>query len=215
MILRKKVGISMKVVGLNGSYNREGNTYLTITAFFEELQKEGIETELLQVGDGSIAGCTACRGCHTAGECVVHDETFVELSDKIINADGVLLAAPVYFGTLPGQMKAVLDRFFFQSLKTGRMRHKVGATAAILRRTGGYTTIDDLNRFVFAGEMISVGQCIIHGDKPGEILQDTEGLAILRRNARNMAWVLKMKELTKSELPPPPYEKRPMMNFIR
>ena len=205
----------MKVVGINGSYNQEGNTYLTIKAFFEEISKEGIETELLQVGDGRIAGCIACRGCKSTGECVVPDAEFKELSEKLLNADGLFLAAPVYFGTLPGQMKAFLDRFFFQCIQTGRMRHKVGASAAILRRTGGYTTIDDLNRFFFSGEMIAVGQCIIHGAKIGEVLQDVEGLGALRRIARNMAWVIKMKEATKTQITPPAFEKRQPMNFIR
>jgi len=95
------------------------------------------------------------------------------------------------------------------------MRHKVGASAAILRRTGGYTTIDDLNRFFFSGEMIPVGHCIIHGNFTGEVLEDKEGLSGIRKIARNMAWVLKMKDATKDQITPPPYEKRQMMNFIR
>ena len=205
----------MKVVGVNGSIKLEGNTFLTINAFFEELHKEGVETELLQVGDGRVAGCIACNGCAGTGECEVPDPEFKELSDKLLSADGVFLAAPVYFGTLPGQMKAFLDRFFFQCIQTGRMRHKVGATAAILRRTGGYTTIDDLNRFIFSGEMIAIGQCIIHGNIKGEVLQDVEGLGGIRRLARNMAWVLKMKEATKDTIVPPVMEKRQRMNFIR
>ena len=205
----------MKVIGVNGSFNTDGNTFLTIEAFFTELQKEGIETEHIYVGDGRIAGCIACRGCEGKGECAVPDPDFKALSDKLLAADGVFLAAPVYFGTLPGQMKAFLDRFFFQCIQAGRMRHKVGASAAILRRTGGYTTIDDLNRFIFAGEMIAIGQCIIHGNKKGEVLQDVEGLGGIRRLARNMAWVLKMRDETKTTIIPPPYEKRQPMNFIR
>lgn len=206
----------MKVIGVNGSPREDGNTFLTIKAFFDELREAGeIETELLHAADGSIPGCISCRGCEGTGECAVHDERFKEMSDKILSADGVFLAAPVYFGTMPGQMKAFLDRFFFQCIQAGRMRHKVGASAAILRRTGGYTTIDDLNRFFFAGEMIQVGQCIIHGNFTGEVLQDKEGLSGVRRIARNMAWVLKMKEASKEEVVPPPYEKRQFMNFIR
>lgn len=206
----------MKVVGINGSPRADGNTYLTINAFFSELRQQGdFETEILHGGDGSIPGCICCRGCQGTGECAVPDERFKEMSGKILDADGVFLAAPVYFGTMPGQMKAFLDRFFFQCIQSGRMRHKVGASAAILRRTGGYTTIDDLNRFLFAGDMIPVGHSIIHGNLTGEVMQDAEGLAGIRRIARNMAWVLKMKETTKNDLTPPPYEKRPFMNFIR
>jgi len=205
----------MKIIGVNGSPNAEGNTFLTIKSFFEEIEKEGFETEILHVGDGRVAGCIGCRGCATAGECVQPDDLFKEMSEILLSADGIFLAAPVYFGTMPGQMKAFLDRCFFQRAQAGRMRLKVGASAAILRRTGGYTTIDDLNRFIFSGDMIMVGQCIIHGNLPGEILQDPEGLAGIRRLARNMAWILKMKEATKNEITPPPYERRPFMNFIR
>ena len=205
----------MKVIGVNGSPNPEGNTWLTIKAFFDEVEKEGIETELVQVGDGSIPGCISCRGCAEKGECIVPGERFEELSGKLLQADGVFIAAPVYFGTMPGQTKAALDRLFFQWNQAGRMRHKVGASAAILRRTGGYTTIDDLNRFFFSAEMIFVGHCIIHGNLPGEVLQDSEGQFGIRRIARNMAWILKMKEATKDDIIPPAREKRQMMNFIR
>ena len=205
----------MKVVGVNGSFNLEGNTFLTIKAFFEEIEKEGVETELLQVGDGRIAGCTACRKCAGTGECVIHDDEFKQLSEKMLSADGIFLAAPVYFGSLPGQMVSFLNRFFFQCIQTGRMRLKVGACAAILRRTGGYTTIDDLNRYIFSGDMIYVGHSIIHGNIIGEVLQDTEGLGAVRRIARNMAWVLKMKEATKTQITLPAYEKRKPLNFIR
>ena len=205
----------MKVLGINGSPSANGNTYLAINAFFDELHKSGIETELVHVGDGGIAGCIGCRGCEKTGECAVPDERFKALSGKLFAADGLFLAAPAYFGSMPGQMKAVLDRLFFQCLRTGRVRHKVGASAAILRRSGAYTTIDDLNRFIFAGEMVSVGRCMIHGNRPGEILQDTEGLSVLRTLARNMAWVLGMKEATKDTVTPPPHEQRPFINFIR
>jgi len=205
----------MKVIGLNGSPRPDGNTFLTINAFFEELHNDGIETELLHVADGSIAGCVCCRGCAGIGECVIKDEKLTALSAKLIEADGLFFAAPVYFGTMPGQFKAFLDRFMFPCIQVGKMRQKVGASAATLRRTGGYTTIDDLNRYIFSGEMISVGHAIIHGNLTGEVLQDVEGLSILKRVARNMAWVLKMKEATKESITPPPYEQRQRMNFIR
>jgi len=207
--------LSMKVIGINGSPNPEGNTFLTIKAFFEELEKEGIETGIIHAGDGQIQGCICCRRCAGTGLCAVPDPRLEEFSAELLGADGVFLAAPVYFGTMPGQMKAFLDRFFFPCIQAGKMRHKVGASAAILRRTGGYTTIDDLNRFLFAGEMIAVGHCIIHGNLPGEVLQDVEGLSAVRRVARNMAWVLKMIEATKKDVSPPPYEKRQFLNFIR
>jgi len=207
---------SMNVIGVNGSPRANGNTSLAIKAFLDEIRGEcGAETAIIHVGDGHIPGCISCRGCEGSGVCAVPDEQFKEISDKLLSADGVFLAAPVYFGTMPGQMKAFLDRFFFQCIQTGRMRHKVGASAAVLRRTGGYTTIDDLNRFLFAGEMIAIGHCIIHGNQTGEVLQDQEGLSGIRRLARNMAWILKVKEEAKDKIIPPQYEKRQFMNFIR
>ena len=205
----------MKVIGLNGSPRPDGNTFLTINAFFDELHKDGIETEVMHIGDGKIDGCICCRKCAGVGVCAIPDERLTQMTEKLVAADGLLFAAPVYFGTFPGQMKAFLDRCMFSSIQTGKMRHKVAASAAILRRTGGYTTIDDLNRFIFAGEMISVGQTIIHGNLTGEVLQDEEGLFFIRRMARNMGWVLKMREATKGEITPPALEKRVMMNFIR
>ncbi len=96
---------------------------------------------------------------------------FEEWSEKIYLADGLFLAAPVYFGTMPGTMKAFLDRFFFQSIQAGLMRHKVGASAAILRRSGGYTTLDDLNRYFFSSEMFVVSaSCpnLVHGRNPAK-----------------------------------------------
>ena len=206
----------MKIIGVNGSPREDGNTFLTIKAFFGVLEEEGgIETEIIHGGSGSVQGCISCRGCAGRGECAIPDERYKEMSDKLLSADGVFLAAPVYFGSMPGQMKSFLDRFFFPCIQTGKMRHKVGASAAILRRTGGYTTIDDLNRYFFSGEMIPVGHCIIHGTMTGEVMQDSEGLSGIRRIARNMAWVIKMKEATKTTIEPPSYERRQHMNFIR
>jgi len=205
----------MKIIGINGSPKADGNTFLTINAFFEEVSKDGFETEILHVGHGQIPGCAACMACEATGECAITHELFKQYSGKIMEADGIFLAVPAYFGTIPGQMKSFLDRFFFQCFQTGRMRHKVGAAAAILRRSGGLTTIDDLNKFFLASNMIMVGHSIIHGTAPGEVLQDYEGLAAVRRIARNMAWILKMKEATKQTIEPPQYEQRQFMNFIR
>jgi len=98
------------------------------------------------------------------------------------------------------------------------MYHKVGASMAVLRRVGGSSTLDDLNRYFFSSGMIIVtatGSNLIHGTNPGEILQDTEGMDAVLKLAKNMTWIMKMKEATKDLLPPPPFTKKPMMNFIR
>ena len=208
----------MKVIAVNGSPHPEGNTALTISAFFDILRQDGFETETLQAGVAGVKGCAACGGCAETGKCKVPDKQFEDMAEKMYSADGVFLAAPVYFGTMPGTMKAFLDRFFFQSIQAGRMRQKVGASAAILRRSGGYTTLDDLNRYFFSSEMIVVSaSCpgLVHGRIPGEVLQDAEGMDAIRKLALNMAWILKMKETTKEAIVPPPYSKKVYMSFIR
>jgi len=208
----------MKVVAINGSPRPEGNTYLTIKAFVEALEKESVETQILQAGSAGISGCSHCGGCVNIGRCQKSDEQFKAWSEILFDADGIFLAAPVYFGSMPGPIKSFLDRFFFQCLRSGIMYHKVGASMAILRRAGGLTTLDDLNRYFFSSGMIIVtatGSNLIHGAKPGEILQDTEGMDAVMKLARNMTWIIKMKEATKDLLPPPPFTKKPMMNFIR
>ena len=208
----------MKVVCVNGSPHTDGNTYLTIKAFTDELHKNNVESEVIHVGGGDVSGCIACGGCVGSAVCTVPDEQFKEWSDKLKNADGVFLAAPVYFGTMPGHMKSFLDRFFFQCIQGGKMRLKVGASAAILRRTGGYTTLDDLNRYFFSSEMIIVSaSCpnIVHGRLPGEVLRDIEGMDAITKLARNMAWILKMIDATKTAIEPPQYSKKVFMSFIR
>ena len=208
----------MKVVAVNGSPRAEGNTYLTIKAFAEELKKYDIETQVLPVGSSDIDGCSHCGCCMNAGQCQKPDEQFKAWSETLFHADGVFLAAPVYFGSMPGPMKSFLDRFFFQCLRSGIMYHKVGASMAVLRRAGGSSTLDDLNRYFFSSGMIIVtatGSNLIHGANPGEVLQDTEGMDAVLKLARNMTWIMKMKEATKDLLPPPSFTKKPMMNFIR
>jgi len=208
----------MKVIAINGSPRAEGNTYLTIKAFAEELGKEGIETHILQAGSADIGGCSHCGCCMNAGQCQKPDEQFKTWSEILFHADGVFLAAPAYFGSIPGPMKSFLDRFFFQCLRSGIMYHKIGASMAVLRRAGGFTTVDDLNRYFLVSGMVIVTATsanLIHGANPGEVLQDTEGMDAVLKLARNMAWIMKMKEATKDRLPPPPFVKKPMMNFIR
>ncbi|MCL1828744.1 MAG: flavodoxin family protein [Oscillospiraceae bacterium] len=208
----------MKIAAVNGSPHPEGNTAITIKSFFETLEKDGFETEMLQVGSGAVKGCVACGGCAETGKCKVPDKQFEEWAEKLFAADGVFLAAPVYFGTMPGTMKAFLDRFFFQSIQAGRMRQKVGACAAVLRRSGGCTTLDDLSRYFISSEMIVVNaSCpgLVHGRMPGEVLRDAEGMDAVKKLALNMAWVLKMKEATEKQIPPPAYTPKVYMSFIR
>jgi len=208
----------MKVVAVNGSPRPEGNTSIAIKTFLDELEKEGIQTGLLNVGGANTAGCKCCGGCRKSGRCQIPDEVFSAWSEDLFSADGLFLAAPSYFGSIPGPMKSFLDRFFYQCLKAGTMYQKAGASIAVLRRIGGFTTLDDLNRYFFSSGMIIVsatGASLIHGSVPGEVLQDAEGIDGILKLARNMAWVLKMMEATKDRILPPAFTKKPMTNFIR
>lgn len=208
----------MKVIAINGSPRPKGNTYLAIRRVFDTLEAEGIETEVLQVGGRPVLGCIACNRCVKEGRCTLPDEEFEALAQKIYDCDGLILAAPVYYGSMPGVMKTFLDRFFYQNRSNDRMRHKVGASAAILRRSGGRTTLNDLNHYFYSSEMLAVptpGPNVIHGALPGEALQDKEGMDILQTIGKNMVWLLKMKEATKETVPPPPFKERVRMNFIR
>lgn len=208
----------MKVIAVNGSPRPEGNTRLVIEEFRGYLEGEGIRSEILQAGSSPVRGCTGCNGCVRERRCVLPDGLFHEWAEEIYAADGLFIAAPVYYGSMTGQLKSFLDRLFYQDRLKGGMRHKVGGAVAILRRSGGLTTLDDLYHYFFSAEMLvapGVGANLLHGSSPGEARGDIEGLDGLGKLARNMAWLLRMKEATRESVPPPPYERRKFMNFIR
>jgi multimeric flavodoxin WrbA len=206
----------MKVIALNGSPNRKGNTYQALQAVATELEAQGIETETLDVGDKVFSGCTGCRGCRKTGTCVLPDQAFADIMRKVYEADGLLLGSPVYYGGINGTFKSFLDRAFFSDTR-GRLRHKVGSAVVILRRAGAMSAYEQLNNYLMASEMLLV-PCqwmVVFGAQPGEVQEDREGQQRLRALGRNMAWVLKMKDMTKEALPPPPKEERIFFNFIR
>lgn len=206
----------MKVVALNGSPHQNGNTALAIQTVFAPLQEAGIETEILEIGSHPVQGCMGCGRCFKDGHCVFADERFTQYVEKIYAADGILLASPVYYGSMTGSMKSFLDRFFYQNRRKTVMRYKVGASLAVMRRSGGPATIDAMNRYIIGTEMLLVPSCapnMAFGSLPGEILQDAEGMDALSKLGRNMRWVLQAKAGNGTE--PPAYEKRVFMNFIR
>jgi multimeric flavodoxin WrbA len=205
----------MKVIALNGSPKLKGNTYQALKIVCDELEKDGIDTEILQIGNTKINGCIACSRCKE-GYCVHNDDIINNMIDKIYEADGVLLGSPVYYSGISGTMKCFLDRLFYAS--HGRMSHKVGASIAVPRRSGGMPAFDQLNNYFLISEMLLVSSYywnVIHGGAPGEILEDTEGVSILKNLAGNMSWVIKMKDETKNVLPLPTAYPKSWMNFIR
>lgn len=205
----------MKVVAINGSPRPKGNTFQAIQAVLDVIEYAGIETEVLQIGGRDIRGCTACGGC-SGGMCVFADEAFRSWTRTLEDADGILLACPVYYAGIPGTMKAFLDRIFYQS--GGRFRLKVGASIAVLRRSGGVATFDQLNHYLLISEMIvapSFYWNVAHGRQPGEVQEDLEALSVLQNLGQNMAYLLEMQNRTRAELPPPAPVARAWTNFIR
>jgi multimeric flavodoxin WrbA len=205
----------MKVIAINGSPKPMGNTYLTLKTVCDELNSQNIETEIIHIGNMELKGCISCGQCRD-GQCRFSDEVFRDIVNKIYAADGLLLGSPVYYASIAGTMKCFLDRLFYPS--HGRMRLKVGAAVAVLRRSGGVTTFDQLNNYFLISEMLiapSYYWNAIHGGKPGEVTQDGEGICVLNNLANNMAWMLSIKDFSREAFPEPAPVKRTFTNFIR
>lgn len=212
----------MKVVAFNGSPREKGNTYFALKMVGEELEKEGIELEIIHVGNKIIRGCIACNGCakNRDERCVLKEDNFVnEWVQKIKEVDGLLLGSPVHFASLGATMKAFLDRaFYVASVNGGLFRHKVGASVVAVRRSGGVPTFDQLNNYLNYSEILMPSTnywSVIHGLRPGEVEQDEEGKQIMRILGKNMAWLLKMVDYTKDTIAPPEKENKRYTHFIR
>ena len=211
----------MKVVAINGSPKKEGNTYIGINLAAEELKKEGIEVEIIHVGNKVIRGCTACGGCskNKNEKCIFDDDIVNESIQKMKNADGIILASPVHYSAIAGTMKSFLDRVFFVSGANGGMfRHKTGVSIAAVRRSGGLPTFNQLNNYIHYSEMIMPNSNywnVIHGGAPGEALKDDEGIQIMRILGKNMAWLIKLINKGIIEIPAPEREEKIKTNFIR
>lgn len=210
----------MKVVAFNGSPNREGNTWHALKMVTEELEQEGIETEIVHVGNKVIRGCAACGMCmkNKNEQCVLPGDEVNGWIQKMKGADGIILGSPVHYAAMGGTMKSFLDRaFYVTSVNDGMLRHKVGASVVAVRRSGGLPTFDQLNNFLMYAEMLiptSNYWNVIHGRSPGEVSQDTEGVQIMRVLGKNMAWLLKLVEHSKGTVVPPDREVKTYLNFI-
>ncbi|MRR07048.1 MAG: flavodoxin family protein [Deltaproteobacteria bacterium] len=211
----------MKAVAFNGSPNKEGNTWRALRIVADELEKEGIETSIVQVGDKVIRGCTACYGCiHSKNEqCVMADDGVNGWLQEMKQADGIVLGSPVHYAAMAGTMKSFLDRAFFVAGVNGSMlRHKVGASVVAVRRSGGLPAFDQLNNYLCYSEMLiptSNYWNVIHGMVPGEALKDEEGMQIMRVLGKNMAWLMKLVEHGTAAIAPPAREQKCFTNFIR
>lgn len=188
----------MKVVAINGSGRKDGNTYLMLKTVLDELQAEGIETELLQLADRPpLQGCIACYQCAQRKnmKCAIETDPLNEYFAKIQSADGLLLGSPVYFSDITAGMKALIERCGFVARANGNvLQRKVGAGVLAVRRAGSNHALASLNYLFLISEMIIPGSSYWNmalGGKPGDVLNDAEGMATMKTLGTNMAWLLK------------------------
>jgi multimeric flavodoxin WrbA len=184
----------MKVVAFNGSPRKDGNTTILINRLFRELEKEGVETELVQLSGKEIHGCIACSKCFENKDrrCAVKTDIANECIEKMIEADGIILGSPVYFTDVTAEMKALIDRAGYVSMANrGMYTNKVGAVVVAVRRSGATHTLDTMSHFFLAGQMIMVGRSIGVGREKGEVEKDKEGIQGVEALGKRMAWLLK------------------------
>ncbi|WP_238906955.1 flavodoxin family protein [Clostridium sp. YIM B02506] len=211
----------MKVIAFNGSPNKEGNTYHGIRIVLEELEKEGIETEIIHVGNKSIRGCVACRKCsqNKNEKCIIATDPVNEWIEKMKEADGIIIGSPVHYSAIAGTMKSFLDRSFrVAEANDNLLRYKVGTSVVAVRRSGGIPTFNQLNNYINHSEMFmptSNYWNVINGTKPGDALLDEEGVQIMRVLGKNMAWLMRSIESGEKSLPKPEMEEKIFTNFIR
>ncbi|MDO4808043.1 MAG: flavodoxin family protein [Coriobacteriales bacterium] len=205
----------MKVLMINGSPRANGNTARALAQMEAVFAAEGIEVETVRVGSTAVRGCIACGHCAKAGACVF-DDVVNELAPKFQEADGLVAATPVYYGSANATLIAVLDRLFYSSQFDKTM--KVGAAVSVARRGGLTATWDEVNKyFGISGMPIASGQYWngAHGRLPGEAEQDDEGMQQMRTLARNMAFLMKGIALAKDAYGLPEREAGIYTNFIR
>jgi multimeric flavodoxin WrbA len=211
----------MKVAAFNGSPNKNGNTYHAIRMVADTLEKEGIATEIIHVGNKAVRGCLACGQCvkKKNEQCIQSEDPVNEWIQKMKEADGLIFGSPVHFAAMAGTMKSFMDRaFYVAGVNNGMLRHKVGASVVAVRRSGGLPAFNQLNNFIVYSEMLVPASNywnVIHGTRPGEAVKDEEGAQIMRTLGNNMAWLMKLVEHGKATIAPPERENKIYMNFIR
>ncbi|MCS5421757.1 MULTISPECIES: flavodoxin family protein [Psychrilyobacter] len=210
----------MKVVAFNGSPKANGNTNSAIEMAASELRKEGIEVEIVHVGNKLIQGCIACNACmkNRDEKCIIKGDDVNEWIQKMKEADGVILGSPVHYAAIGGTMKSFLDRAFYVMGAKSMLRHKVGAAVVAVRRSGGIPAFEQLNNYLNYSEMVMPTANywnVIHGTTPGDAEGDAEGRQIMEVLGRNMAWVLKLIENGRGKVEPPKLERKKWTSFIR
>lgn len=205
----------MKVIAINGSPRKKGNTYTSIKRICDKLEQEEIETEIIQVGDKTFGGCHACGACAKIGKCAFGDKDGLnEIGEKLSNADGIIIGSPVYYADINGGLKAFLDRLFYSFGKN--FRFKPGAAVVALRRGGAIHAYHTINNYFGITEMIQVPSMYwndVHGAAAGECIQDEEAMQMMDALGQNMAYLIKMQ--AESKVQPPEKLQKIKYNYIR
>ena len=205
----------MRVLMINGSPRKNVNTSISLAEMERIFQEEGMETQVVQVGNQNIRGCIACLSCKQKGKCVF-DDLVNQIAPQFEAADGLVIASPVYYASANGGLISFLDRLFYSTLFDKTM--KVGAAVAVARRGGNSATYDELNKyFAISGMPIATGQYwnAVYGREKGEAQEDAEGLQTMRTLARTMAFLMKSIALGKERFGLPEREPFQRTNFIR
>ena len=205
----------MKVILINGSPNLKGCTYTALEEVSKTLNQEGIETEIIHVGNKNIKGCIACRQCKTTGKCVF-DDLVNEVAPKFKECDGIVIGSPVYYASANGTLVSFIDRLFYSMTADKTM--KVGAAVVSCRRGGNTSTFDEINKyFTISGMPVASSQYwnMVHGNSPDEVKQDLEGMQTMRTLGKNMAFLMKSIQLGKECFGLPEKEVHTFTNFIR
>lgn len=206
----------MKVLLINGSPHEHGCTRAALDEVARTLSDCGVETELINIGTGTVAGCTACGGCTRTGRCVVDDGVNAAI-EALAAADGLIVGSPVHYASPAGALLAFLDRMFFAG--ADRFAHKPAAAFTSARRAGTTASLDVINKYFTISQMPVVSSTywnMVHGGRAEDVAEDAEGLQTARNLARNMAWLLRCIEAGhKAGIEPPEAELKNRTNFIR
>ena len=206
----------MKVVMINSSPHEHGCTYTALNEIAVELEKQGVESEIIHIGKEPIRACVACGQCRRLGKCV-YDDAVNRVFPKLAEADGLIFGTPVYYAGISGQLKSFMDRLFFCYAR--KLSYKPAAAVVSARRGGCTATFDDVTKYFTINCMPVVSSQYwnqVHGAAPADVLKDEEGLQIMRTLGRNMAWLLKCIEAGKQNgIDIPQREPGIATNFIR
>ena len=216
--IKYRKGEIMKVLLINGSANKKGCTFTALTEVANILEKQGVTTEIIQIGNTPIRDCTGCLACKKLGnKCVYNDDIVNEVIEKAKDADGFIFGSPVYYAHPSGRILSLLDRAFYADKSA--FAYKPGAAVVSARRAGTTASIDVLNKYFNLAQMPIVSSQywnMVHGSKPEDVLQDAEGMQIMRTLGNNMAWIIKCIEAGKNTgIIRPEAEEPVRTNFIR